>query len=605
MKLRQLFFSKTLFASVAIFMVAVFYAHSTTAAPSIVQGFQLAGSGGLHGFTGLPLTNDGWTDLQALVQSDSRIVYVSTSGDDSTGLYYSPNDSVIGDNPFNPTGAIAPYATFIKAYSKLRDGYPDIVLFKRGDTWSASSFMKLDKSGRSQTERMIVGAYGATGNRPKFNNTYVAFTVRSSYIILTDLELEHVDRNPLESDYNGIEWEGSSSHTLIEGIYIHYFKSNFVCQSNDSLGNPVITDVALRRNVIADGWGGPTHGQGIYTHQISDLLIEENVFDHNGWEATHKKQTVFDRSMYLSRTSGTIVRGNIDARGASGGVQMRRGGVYDYNLSLQNPVAVAVGHSQSIIDSTSSIRYNVILDSRDIETSPRGNAIAVGNRQVNTVVHDNIIAHQISGTDNIYPISLTGETGMTYQDPAECPPPCYSYTVNTQITNNIVYKWDKNGIPMDTVLRIGQATIGVTAQNNIFQQPSGGELVMYIEGTQHSGPDASWVFSGNTYSAGSNTMPFEADGVLMNYATWIADVSETGSSTSAVSFTAPERTIESYAQAMGLSPTGYEDGLDKFLQETRKQSRVNWNEKYTAVAVINYIREGFNRAPVSLSYSAY
>ena len=89
----------------------------------------------------------------------------------------------------------------------------------------------------------------------------------------------------------------------------------------------------------------------------------------------------------------------------------------------------------------------------------------------------------------------------------------------------------------------------------------------------------------------------------MTYAEWVVHVSETGSSITQVNFPDPERTIESYAQARGLNPTGYQDGLEKFLIEARKQSRFNWREEYSAYAVINYIREGFGRDSVSFNYA--
>jgi hypothetical protein len=57
-----------------------------------LDGVPTTAAGSVHDFTGLPLTSDGWTDLHGMIMSqgysDARIVYVSTSGNDSTAQVY-------------------------------------------------------------------------------------------------------------------------------------------------------------------------------------------------------------------------------------------------------------------------------------------------------------------------------------------------------------------------------------------------------------------------------------------------------------------------------------------------------------------------------------
>ncbi len=53
-------------------------------------------------------------------------------------------------------------------------------------------------------------------------------------------------------------------------------------------------------------------------------------------------------------------------------------------------------------------------------------------------------------------------------------------------------------------------------------------------------------------------------------------------------FPNPERSVETYMETLGETPT-----LEAFLAEARQQSRANWRRKYTAKAVNDYIREGF------------
>src|SRR4051794_1369227 len=94
------------------------------------------------------LNSAGWTVVTP--SSDTRTIYVSSS---------SGNDANIGTSP---TAAVKSLA---KAASLLRDGSPDWMLLKRGDTWSGSSFPTWNKSGRSSAEPMYIGTFGA-GSRP-------------------------------------------------------------------------------------------------------------------------------------------------------------------------------------------------------------------------------------------------------------------------------------------------------------------------------------------------------------------------------------------------------------------------------------------------------
>ncbi len=61
----------------------------------------------------------GWSILTP--SADSRLIYVSSAGNDSTAKFYLPSDSEIGNDPFNPTGTILPYATITAALAQTRN----------------------------------------------------------------------------------------------------------------------------------------------------------------------------------------------------------------------------------------------------------------------------------------------------------------------------------------------------------------------------------------------------------------------------------------------------------------------------------------------------
>lgn len=544
----------------------------------------------LHDFTGLPMTEDGWTDLLAMYQhpqqyKDSRIIYVSSSsGNDATAVYYTPEATIVGDNPFEPVGPLQPFKTIQAGYNQMRNGQPDILLLQRGDTWTNDPALDIRKAGRSETEPQIIAAYGTDGDLPKRLTASDGFTAAASsspqnHVIIADIANEPYQRQTNERP-TGVVWQAHTNQFLIEGCRFIGYSNNLTIQSSPPVGNPYIDNFAIRRCVIADAWSTTSHSQGIYVDHVHNMLIEDNVFDHNGWNESipGADATIFNRNMYLNFSPQMTVRGNIDARGASGGIQQRMGGLCEYNLCLQNPLNISFGHAQNVEPFDGIIRHNVVLDARDIDTSPRGFGVSIGHMASGVIVSDNIIAHQRSGTGNIYALSISDESG--------------AHTTATALSNNIVYRWDG---PASNALNIGQSADGITIHNNSFEQLSTGSLLCYTTGTYNHGPDPTWEFDGNLYYSALNAFPFTAGGTPMAYHTWIAHVSEEHSTNAAAVYADPERTIQSYAQTIGLSPTSYDDALDKFMSAARTQSRYNWRTDFAALSVINYVREGFGK----------
>lgn len=111
----------------------------------------------------LPCDAEGWTIFTP--SADSRIIYVSQeNGDDAAAEVYSPDDAAIGTDPFAPSGDVLSYATISEAFQQARDGFPDWVLFKRGEVWTGVSFAP--KNGRTDGEPSLVAAYGTDGAAP-------------------------------------------------------------------------------------------------------------------------------------------------------------------------------------------------------------------------------------------------------------------------------------------------------------------------------------------------------------------------------------------------------------------------------------------------------
>ncbi len=109
----------------------------------------------------LPVDQDGWTIFTP--SADTRLLYVSSSaGDDAAGVAYAAADAAVGADPFRPVGPVHAFKTIAAAQKLAREGFPDWVLLKRGDSWRENPGVR---SGRSASEPSLIAAYG-DGPRP-------------------------------------------------------------------------------------------------------------------------------------------------------------------------------------------------------------------------------------------------------------------------------------------------------------------------------------------------------------------------------------------------------------------------------------------------------
>jgi len=67
--------------------------------------------------------------------------------------------------------------------------------------------------------------------------------------------------------------------------------------------------VTIRRNVITDAWSAVAHSQGVYIDGIATLEIDDNLFDHNGWNSAIAGggDTVFNHNAYIKESITNFV----------------------------------------------------------------------------------------------------------------------------------------------------------------------------------------------------------------------------------------------------------------------------------------------------------
>jgi chitodextrinase len=515
--------------------------------------------------------NDGWTDVTP--SSDSRVVYVSNSS---------------GSDSNNGLSSGSPVKSISKARALLRDGSPDWMLLKRGDAWG-ESLTNWTLSGRNSQEPMLIGAYGS-GERPVLNTgTGIGFKNSGSvsHLVINGIYFHANSRDTDSSSYSGTTTGNYGFHTmgdltdvLVEDAVFDDYTYNL---SVTAYSGP-INDFRLRRSIVTDAWSTTGKSQGMYIDEVDGLLLEGNLFDHNGWnsDVSAAKANIYSHGVYMSaRNTGVVIRGNIFADSSSHGLMARAGGVIEDNLFLRNPINLTFGGGASVTAGGVSgrVKGNVILDSRDISGSKRGIGIEIANTRpgADVVVEGNII---------------TGDTqrntpAITFNTNSDASNISQAVGINDlTIRDNIVYDW-YSGWNLSSSFDPGgtgnDAVNNLTVQDNDFQNTAIDRIMK--EGT---GVSSEIAFAGNRYYDGSsNSAWFQIGSTTSSLSTWKSKVEPTAVADVA-SYASPTRSIATYNAAIGGS-TAFSD----FVADAADQRHGDYDSAYSAAAVINYIRQGF------------
>lgn len=289
-----------------------------------------------------PKDSDGWSIIKPDIET--KIVYVSSSeGDDSSGQPYNGVGMV---DPFNPS-EVKPYKTIEKAYAQIRDGKPDWILLKKGDKFELEKTLWL-KTGKSQTAHIVIGAYGGKNDkRPivdsKSNNTIQGLKNRS-YNTIIGIEFYASIYDPSSPNFIGWGSKGKTAFTnlasnvggdrYVRGLHIENNRFNYYSGAIvlGSMGPALSTNIVIRRNEILNSYSSTSHSQGMFLSQVDHILIEENIFDHNGWfqqrplnVAMNSKEngyaTMFNHNVYIENSHNMVIRKNISSRASSIGMK--------------------------------------------------------------------------------------------------------------------------------------------------------------------------------------------------------------------------------------------------------------------------------------------
>ncbi len=549
-----------------------------------------------------PQDAQGWTVLTP--SADSRLIYVDDiNGNDDTGAFHLPSDPVIGADPRAPVGAVQAFRTLGAAHARSRRGSPDWILLRAGGVWTNTTLEA--RHGRSPTERSVVTSYGQ-GPRPELR-TGTLSGLAGGHIYHSAVIGIRFWAHTRDSDgpyFTGLE--GSSGfgfftrpvadtrqvhHVLIEDCVFRSYASN-VLEGGASDENPPITRFVIRRSIFSGNYGTDRHSQGLYFngsgHPLQPaLLLQENLFDHNGWRIRQGgseppgsgQATVFNHNTYFNGTRGVIFDRNLFLRASSIGnkwTEVAVGLVIDNNLYAEGEVGISMGGNgtgpyrfQDIV-----VRNNVFTDIGRTQPTNRNISYGIDAQDWDGgLIHNNLLIHQRTLNGGTYAIMVTASDGATR---------------DLHIADNVIANVrTSSGVPM-IQLHHGNSVESILFENNIVDVPSASPLIGVTSG--------GYAFAGSNqyHSPAAPGQQFRVDGAPTDLAGWIAATGDTGATVTAPVFPDPERDLAGYIAHLGLG-----DSFEDFLDAVYAQSRSNWNPDLTAGAVNDWLRGGFGMASVN------
>ena len=541
----------------------------------------------------LPQDSDGWTVFTP--SSDTRIMYVSSSqGNDSTGQVYNRNDV---SDPFNP-GNVNAFRTFDAAFNHARSGRPDWVLLRRGDEFSANMTLK---NGRGPTEFSLIGAYGSSGDMPLVipsSGGAVSIPNGLEYVAVVGLDFYARSRDPDSPHFEGTSgrsgfWGTTNrviQHILIEGSRFRFFSGNGLVTYDSGQ----MRDVVIRRTLILNNYsGGSGHSQGMFISGADGILLEENVFDHNGWYATASGSpgpaTMYNHNTYFEDSHNVTFRGNVFLRPSSmqNKFTANQGTGSSTNITLENnlyvdgEIGIGIGGNNfgRRRFGDVSIRNNVFTEIG--RSRPTERNLGWGVELVEWdggVVRNNYFLHYSNPqTTHIYAMLLEGEKR------------------NVTVESNVVYNLNPHGnssggrgiLVNSSRATSSSSSSNVVIRDNLVHEPENSIRLFELGDSSYSGP---LELYDNQYHSGNEGSAFRINRSTLSFNDWREATSDQ-SDFVVPSHPDPTRSIETYMQHLGETAT-----IDAFISSARQLSRFNWDTRFTANEVNRWITAGFATA---------
>jgi hypothetical protein len=321
---------------------------------------------------------------------------------------------------------------------------------------------------------------------------------------------------------------------------------------------------AFRRNsaswtVFFSGWSGSLNTPSLFEENtISRCRAgsgKSNVYfsEHAGGIRSIRNQSLLTCNAGFRQRRGGIVRENLTA-GAQNGVNF--GGGFDIHGSLE-------------------FRGNVglhIFGPHDV-VRPKSGVIAE-NIFTGFVAGSGFPVVRIDGDHSSDPTGLTGRT---------------------EFSRNVFFgRSTQSAIGWSNSIESLRSGASVHFEDNDFINSEGGRVLAVPS-------DSRITFGGNRYFSSASS------GNWFSGATHDAMIPSTGQAVILEAYPEPGRDILTYMRSLGANPSGvgqalewYSDGVpgNSSLAGALANRRGAWDERFTAIAVINHVRQGFGRAPL-------
>jgi hypothetical protein len=595
-----------------------------------------------------PVDDGGWSVFEAT--PDTRILYVSSDGDDASAVVYAPGNAAVGADPFNPRGDIQPFRDIDAALQRQRPGMPDWILLKRGDHWRGPVTEQSLPPGKSRAEPRLVGAYGPLAlPRPRITGKGAGFRLGgphrgTQHVAIVGIEFYNSWKDPEHADWqvnlervraadgheylkqlrgkhrSGIHWGNADRRGKpMENVLVEDCCLRFCPISGTNFGAEM-TNFVVRRNVVVDHYPLRGHTMGFWNSRGS-VLLEENIVDHCGWYHQRGQEPPIgwgiplSHNLYYSKCWNTALVRNLWLRSASIGNKFRADHVRSLgNLLLEDNLFVdgelGPGISGNRPGPYRNVNVNLVNNVlTDIGRSrPTNRHLAwyfpLADWDGGNIANNLLIHQRHPDISNAYGIQLRATEGQgdkaAGKSNADDPGRLNGKSRNVRIFRNVVH-----GIQMSTrhhaALKLLANSQGgfenIHIYDNQFQCQVYPNMLAIVEDLH------GLTFERNTWFTTAPDKPFRIgagdDQRDLSFHEWIEATGERGATFERIQYPDPGRSIGSYMRTLGYRGTN-EELYTRFFTEARTMRRGAWRLEFTAKRINAYFRGGFAMARLTL-----
>lgn len=492
-------------------------------------------------------------------EAGSRVIYVSQSDglDSNSGL-----------------SSAAPKQTIAAGKALLRDGQPDMLLLKRGDTFTGAPFGQVRTSGASASAPMVIGAYGS-GPRPIVIHTGEGFVSRTNgggvstdknHVYVLDIDMR--PSSPQTGSY-GVGMFSPCDGWHVENCIMRNYADAFASSEDGTVAH--YTNLVIRRNVMIDSQApGYNKAQGIFLGDADTVLIEDNFIDRAS-NVLAENMDILGHAIYVSNgVANLTARGNITARSGSHGIQARDGGTIYEHVSVGDSIGILCGGGDDPPAGgvTGTVERCIIVEGKDITASkPRGWGIDIENA-ADVSVSDCIIANRVSAATDGHAIEISNKKGIGI--------------VGCTVSQCIVYNYGA-GIRLTNEFAPAFTGIELTA-NDLIDGLSTRRAPLVYSGVALSGV----TFTNNAYFAAyPDGQWFAPGGVNRTFDQWLSGFEATAQSGIRAELVNPDIAFDDYCFAIGVGD------IAGFRNARIACDIASHNAALFAPAIVNFYRTQF------------